>query len=556
MVGIIYLLTAIQTHQTNIILTTTLKIFHIGIFMSLVAIGFSSTFYVDPMQGDISNDGTQTTPWSTLEEVLNNNLIESYKYSPVPYTDSSELVLKNAGAPIRAGDTIVLMNGLHGVAQIDSYINASPITIIAAEGHEPIIDHIRFRSCKNWRLIGVHISSEPYGYYTGHHLVFVNSHSWHGPSSHIDIISCKIYSGIDGWNWTQAQWLERSTNGIYVLGDSVNVRDCVLTNIDMGISILGNDCDVTNNEVINFSGDGIRPLGARILIEGNLIKNCFDIDDNHDDGIQSFNLGNYDFSDVIIRNNIILNFDDPDQPLLGTLQGIGCFDGPYHNWVVENNLVYVNHWHGITFSGAYNCNVINNTVIDPTPDINPGGCWIMIGDHKDGTPSAGCIVKNNISNKLIVDAEESHNILVPDYPDYEAHFEDYINRDFHLKALSAAIDAGDTTYAPAYDLDDVIRPQGLGVDIGAYEYKIISALNDKNQDHIKIYPNPCQDYLIFDSGTNKNSKQIELRNANGLLMKSRKIEIGSQIILLDTQQMESGFYFLQVDDQTYPIIKM
>ena len=41
--------------------------------------------------------------------------------------------------------------------------------------------------------------------------------------------------------------------------------------------------------------------------------------------------------------------------------------------------------------------------------------------------------------------------------------------DLHLLVGSPAIDTATTAYAPAYDLDGVARPQGLGIDFGAFE---------------------------------------------------------------------------------------
>ena len=33
------------------------------------------------------------------------------------------------------------------------------------------------------------------------------------------------------------------------------------------------------------------------------------------------------------------------------MHGIGCFDGMFVDWVVENNVIITDHWHGITFAG-------------------------------------------------------------------------------------------------------------------------------------------------------------------------------------------------------------
>ena len=55
---------------------------------------------------------------------------------------------------------------------------------------------------------------------------------------------------------------------------------------------------------------------------------------------------------LVLRGNTIINYEDPDQPHRGTLQGIGCFDGMFVDWIIENNVIIVDHYHGITLSGA------------------------------------------------------------------------------------------------------------------------------------------------------------------------------------------------------------
>jgi hypothetical protein len=76
--------------------------------------------------------------------------------------------------------------------------------------------------------------------------------------------------------------------------------------------------------------------------------------------------------------------------------------------------------------------VINNTVIDPTPEDTPGPAWILITDHKDGTPSERCVVYNNLAGKINVDSIESNNLVVDTYSDYEQYFRDYKAGDFRL----------------------------------------------------------------------------------------------------------------------------
>ncbi len=510
--------------------------------------GSAATFYLDPVNGNLSNPGTSAAPWPSLKEVIDANLIQTQEYSPLPYDAlTSKLIPKNAGAPVQAGDTLMLLDGLHGEIEIDRHVNAGYITIRAAPNHQPVLATLHFRSSAFWRVEGVTISSEPYGYYTDSHLLFVESHGWRGPADHIEIVNCTLYSGEDSWEWTLDEWLGRVTNGIIISGDHVRVENCLVTNIYMGISLVGDSLIARNNQVINFAGDGMRALGAHQLIEGNLIKNCFDIDDNHDDGIQSFNLGTYDVQDVIIRGNTILNYDDPNQPLLGPLQGIGCFDGPFTDWVIENNVISVNHWHGISLYGAVNCRVINNTVIDPTPDVTPGPSWILITDNKDGTPSTGCEVKNNISNTLNVEGLESHNLKLGTQAAYTYQFTNPAGFDFHLHVGSTAIDAGDENGAPFIDIEGTKRPQGAGIDIGAFEFIPVTFIHPEMVSKIDIFPNPAREsFLIRMPGIHSRIVECILSDMNGHLFPCRTAS-GTDSIRVFRDELPAGPYQISLN---------
>jgi parallel beta-helix repeat protein len=137
------------------------------------------------------------------------------------------------------------------------------------------------------------------------------------------------------------------------------------------------------------------------------------------------------------------------------------------DWVVENNVVITDHFHGITLSGARDCRIVNNTVIDRR-EGRPGPPWIRIGNHKDGTPSSGCVVRNNLTSSLSVGegVEADHNLIVKDP---EALFVDAAACDLRLRRDSEAIDAGSPELAPSRDAAGTPRPQGEGIDVGAYE---------------------------------------------------------------------------------------
>src|SRR5688572_29239963 len=73
-------------------------------------------FYVDPETGSMANDGSQGSPWSTIEEVIAAGRI---------------------GTAVGAGDNVWLRSGYHGELLLDGGDYASPITIAAESGQTP-----------------------------------------------------------------------------------------------------------------------------------------------------------------------------------------------------------------------------------------------------------------------------------------------------------------------------------------------------------------------------------------------------------------------------------
>ncbi len=509
--------------------------------ITISQLAFANTFYIDPTNGSMANDGSILLPWSTLEEVINANLIHTRGYT-LPYdVTTSTFIDKNTNGPIHAGDTLIVLSGLHGKFFQRGSFNESYITIKAMDGHQPIISEINLTAGSNWRFEGLTISSEPYGEYLTSNLMYLQSHGWHGPINNLHIKDCNLYSTANSTPWSKDDWLSNSRTGMSIVGDSVLVENCHLLNVNFGISLVGKNLIALNNTIENFAGDGMRALGPNIVIEGNTIKNCYKINDNHDDGIQSFNLGTYDTRNVIIRGNTILNYEDPNQPLLGTLQGIGCFDGPFNNWIIENNVISVDHWHGISLYGAFDCIIRNNTVIDPTPDITPGPSWIRINPHKDGTESKNNIVANNITNTMVVTGTSTFkNLLIKDYQSYDENFVDYTIYDFNLIPSSNAIDQGEDSQASTFDILGTLRPQGVNTDMGAFEYIFPSNTMDLKPSNSFGYPNPTSGQFFL----NEEASNLKIYNTLGLLIYENKKSCTS----IDLSQYQNGIYLVIVDD--------
>jgi len=287
------------------------------------------------------------------------------------------------------------------------------------------------------------------------------------------VMNCAVSSVADISAWTKEQWNTLACNGFQVDGTRMTICDNQVLNVNFGISVDSSHSLIQNNTVTNFAGDGLRGLGHYSTFQYNTVKNCYDVNGNHDDGFQSWStgpdgVGSGEVKGVVLRGNTIINYEDPNQPHRGQLQGIGCFDGTFVDWVVANNVVVVDHWHGITLLGARNCAVVNNTVLDLKPG-RPGPPWINIGKHKNGTAPEHCVIRNNLA---VVSAAkgvlQDHNTRVEDpYAVFVAP--DLF--DFHLLPTASAIGAGSPEDAPELDRDRIKRPQGEGADLGAYEWQ-------------------------------------------------------------------------------------
>ncbi len=433
----------------------------------------AADFYVDPQRGDAQGDGSRDRPWPSLNELFERGLIESRQWESLPYRPETRLKARNPGAPVRAGDTIWLKSGDYGELFISGYYNERPITIAALPGEKPRFGRVYVRGASHWVFRGLVVSAEARTDDRRQPLVHLDSHGWQGPVHDIVVEDCTLLSAEDSSRWSAEDWNRLARDGILSNGARITIRRNRLKNVNFGISISGPHALVERNTVENFAGDGLRGLGDYGVFQYNVVKNCYDVNDNHDDGFQSWSrgpggVGTGEVKGVVLRGNIIINYEDPNQPHRGPLQGIGCFDGMFVDWVIENNVVIVDHYHGISLAGARGCKIVNNTVIDPN-DQRPGPAAIRVGPHKNKTPSRDCVIRNNLVSALDVRGEtmtSDHNLIVADR---QAFFVDAAKYDFRLRTDSPAIDAGTSEAAPIADILGVKRPQGRAVDVGAYE---------------------------------------------------------------------------------------
>ena len=399
-----------------------------------------NVFYVDPVNGSMSGNGSYDYPWSTLQAVFENNKIESRDKNYLPI---------NAGAPVKAGATIKLLSGNHGsICELGGYRNISNITVEPQAGHRPILKRWTFDYASNWTIRGLEFA---YGM-EGGCIVDISS------SNNVTIEDCNIYSEQDSAGWTKTEW-NTVPSGVSISGSNVIARNCNILNVDMGVSVSSN-CEVIGCTIQNFAKDGIRSAGSNITMAYNKILDSYNVNVNHDDAIQLSPGG----SNVAMRGNLVINdTTNGSRNYISGLQGICSFDDNISDCIIENNVVICGHYHGITMYHATNCTVANNTAYNPGYVAGGGvATWITI------TGGTG----NKLINNLMHSSTSGSNLQVTSAGASSFYVStNQSSLDLHLKPGSPAIDAGTAEAAPSVDFDGTPRPQGLAFDIGAYEYQ-------------------------------------------------------------------------------------
>lgn len=438
----------------------------------------AADFYIDPINGSDSGNGSPTNPWRTLQAVIEANLIETRKWESLPYQPGLNLITINPGAPVKAGDTLWLRTGYHGVVTIQSAYNLLPITIAAQPGHVPRLRSLLVQAAQNWVLRGLSISPSHAPPLTPPITVLnVRNHGWFGPAWDIRVEGCDVFTVNDASSWTASDWVNLASSGASVGADRVTVYGNRVRNVRFGISVSGDDARIQRNLVDGFSADGLRGLGDYGLFEYNRVQNNYvggAADGNHDDGFQSWSVGpggvgTGEVRGVTLRGNVFVNHVDPSHPLRSSMQAIGCFDGFFVDWVVENNVVITDHWHGISFLGMRDSRIVNNTVIDIN-QATPGPPWIMVAPHKDARPSENVVVRNNLATDFSL---QGINVVADHNLEFTNAAVLFLAPPYNLRLLpgTAAVDTGSLDLAPPRDIEGVRRPRGAGVDLGAHEYR-------------------------------------------------------------------------------------
>ncbi len=376
---------------------------------------------------------------------------------------------------VTGGDRIFLMDGYHGPISFRGMKFSSPVTVAPMPGQVAHADsilvdqssNIVFRDLLVWPQISAPNNGAVVRTYTSASDITFDRLDVRAEAASPSYIS-----------WTKAQWISKKRVAILAEGARMTITNSRVTGVQHGIMAMGKSALVEKNIVDGFSGDGMRALGDDSIVRNNKIQNCFQIDGNHADGFQSYsrgpngNPGAGTLRNLLVENNKIFEWTlAQTSPIRCHLQGISMFDGMYDNARIENNMVIVSAYHGITIAGAVNSMIRQNTVVNPN-GLGGKYPWIRISSHKNGTPPSNTQVVNNFATAIANKGSPATNLYVANNIIAGAaatEFAAFSAQNLALKSGSRAIDAGDKTKTNTSDILGVARWKGKGPDVGAFE---------------------------------------------------------------------------------------
>lgn len=515
----------------------------LGLYIILTALTVpnavqSATYYVSTT-GNNSNQGTEAQPWRTIQQAASRAVAGDIVYVKAG-TYNERVVVANSGT---AGNDITFSVYPNDVVTIDG----SGITLPAWPSGLFDLEGRNYIKVSGFRVINAGPNSNNCGIYvdTCHDIIIENNYTYN-----------TVSSGIGVWD----------SENIILDGNEVELacndgeQECIsvasTTNFDIRNNHVHHGGPGTNG------GEGICPKDGSF--NGRVYNNhVHDLPIKLGIYVDAWDKHTYN---IEVFNNIVHDCGN-DGFTLASEQG-----GLLENISVYNNIAYHNRNIGISVtpngdvpnSPMKTLKIVNNTL------FNNG--WNTVADPWGGgigvdSPNlTDLTIRNNIvsQNLLYEIAIESsgqnvatdHNLIDgfrgelteetrgSSFVEGAPGVVDASGADFHLIEGALAIDKGVSTDAPAADYDGNPRPQGVGYDIGAFEYSANPVAVDERASPIpekfelrQNYPNP------FNAGTDISYQLTE----SGKVMVTVYNLLGEPVRVLVNEEQAPGDHFIHWD---------
>lgn len=405
-----------------------------------------TTYHVDPGGSD-GAPGTAGEPWQTLQHAVDGVVAgDTIVVNPGTYAG---MRIERSGVP---GAWLTLVAAQRGTVVIDRpgprAIHQSNVEIENWDGdgtvHHWIIDGIEVRNAPNW---GIDVRGTPSGH--THHITIRNAHVHHNGTATTK--TGVFFAFVDHATVVGVNSHHNGEHGIYLSnsGDNFTVERNHLHHNER--------CGVHLNGDLSQGGDGVISYGS---IDANLIEG------NGTEGCSGINLDGV--TDTTISNNVIVE---------NHATGVAVFqqDGALCSrriTIVNNTIVPAADGRWAVTVGTGGCRditILNNVLLTRHPwrgaiELPTAGVPGLSSDH------------NLVADRFSIDDGDTRITL--------AQWQAATGHDNHSQVgtIDAVLTAGSyrhrsdgpaedagTVVLVSHDHDDVVRPQGGGHDIGAYE---------------------------------------------------------------------------------------
>ena len=325
--------------------------------------------------------------------------------------------------------------------------------------------------------------------------------------------------------------------------------------VEIGLSVVGNNITIADLTIRDVGNHGISTQGDSMFVHNVRIQNTYEQmlkgtagGDGADNAIVQCSLFEYPGGvgpnwyigglDIhrgdnwVVRDNIFKNIISPSTAVAehaihfwnrssnNTIErnwivncdrgiGFGLGDSPHEGGIIRNNMIYNDGQSefsdvGIGLESSSGAKVYNNTIFITYPNAI---------EYRFATSRANDI-QNNLTNRQIRQRNGGMAMVNNNFTKSKKDwFVNVSTGDLHLvERISSVVDQGASLLKDVpEDFDQVSRPKGIQLDIGAHEYEQTVAVDETGiiSKVYQLFPNPANTYITI-STHQQRSTHIEI----------------------------------------------